>query len=62
MPNQVGIAVKVDIKRAFANLEENDIKIKSVIEDLVAVTQQSVAFLRSKHHGRHLSRRKPIGS
>ena len=38
MLNQVGVAMKADINRAFATVEENDIKIKSVIEDLGAVT------------------------
>ena len=45
MLDQVGIAMKADINWAFAIVEENDIKIKSVIEDLGAVTQQSVASL-----------------
>ena len=43
--NQVGIAMKAEINRAFATVGENDIKIKSVIKDLFAVTQQSVASL-----------------
>ena len=43
--NQVGIAMKAEINRAFATVGENDIKIKSVIKDLCAVTQQSVASL-----------------
>ena len=43
--NQVGQAMKADINKAFATVEENDIKIKTVIEDLGAITQQSVASL-----------------
>ena len=45
MLNQVVIAIKADINRALHIVEEKDIKIKSVIEDLGAVTQQSVASL-----------------
>ena len=45
MLNQLGIAMKAYINRAFAIVEDNDIKIKSVIEDLGAVPQQSVASL-----------------
>ena len=45
MLNQVGQAMKADINKAFATVEDNDVKIKSVIEDLGALTQQSVASL-----------------
>jgi len=42
---QVVQAMKADIKMAFTAVERNDVKIKSVIEDLGALTQQSVASL-----------------
>ena len=45
MLNKLGQAMKADIDRAFATVEENDVQIKSVIEDLGALTQQSVANL-----------------
>ena len=45
MLNQVGQAIKADINKAFATVEDNDIKIKSVIEDLSALTQESMASL-----------------
>ena len=45
MFNHVGQAMKAEIDRAFATVQENDGKIKSVIEDLGTLTQQSVASL-----------------
>ena len=40
-----GNAMKADINKAFATVEENDTKIKSVIKDLGTLIQQSVASL-----------------
>ena len=45
MLSQFGQAMKVDINRAFATVEEKDVKIKSVIEGFGTLTQQNVASL-----------------
>ena len=37
--------MKADIETAFTTVEDNDVKIKSVVEDLGALTQQSFASL-----------------
>ena len=45
MFNPIGHQLRSYINKAFATVETNDIAIKGVIEDLAAVSQQSVASL-----------------
>ena len=51
MLNIVGNSQKADINKALATVEDNDTEIKPVIEDLGALTQQSVANLDTSLRG-----------